>query len=445
MLCKKIHSFSYASLLAAACMSASCAFAAEAARVEFASGAAVAASAGGVLRNLSKGSVLEPGETVRTAANARAQLRFTDGGMVSLQPDTEFRIDEYAFNASEPGKEKGFFSLVRGGLRTITGLIGRSTRSNYQVNTTVATIGIRGTEYSALFTGGTDGTLSLATGEGIVEICNAGGCVTVAGGESAIVTGANSQPRRVDEPPVLPPSRFDAVQSGNVFSTAENRTSSGSIPTFGPALKSGGGFNVAIAGQKNGADHLESLSGVTANFGSSSELMDGTTATPTTIKTKKVDSSFARDGEVGWGYWASGNRNGSDALSHVHYVVGTPMTVTGSTNMASATYKLAGYTMPTTASGVAGSSVSGSMVISIGGGYVSGNLSLSVGINGATVGYSGIAITTSPGPQFSGGSASTIDFRGFMAGSTGQYAPVVYQMNGGTLGMLSGAAVFQRQ
>src|SRR5690606_22462412 len=65
--------------------------AAGAARVEFVSGEVLAVSSAGAERALSRGAELASGETIRTGDNARAQLRFSDGAMMSLQPQTEFR------------------------------------------------------------------------------------------------------------------------------------------------------------------------------------------------------------------------------------------------------------------------------------------------------------------------------------------------------------------
>jgi hypothetical protein len=59
------------------------------------------------------------------------------------------RIDEFRFAGKEDGSERAFFSLVKGGLRKITGIIGRINNKNYQMSTAVATIGIRGTHYLA--------------------------------------------------------------------------------------------------------------------------------------------------------------------------------------------------------------------------------------------------------------------------------------------------------
>ncbi|MBV5276984.1 FecR domain-containing protein, partial [bacterium] len=95
----------------------------------------------------------------------------------------DFRVDDYQYSGKTDGQEKGFFSLLKGGLRTITGLVGRSNRDNYKVTTSVATIGIRGTEYTGAFNSAT-GELVVNTGEGLVEVCNGAGCMMLAPGQS---------------------------------------------------------------------------------------------------------------------------------------------------------------------------------------------------------------------------------------------------------------------
>ena len=115
-----------------------------AANVEFAVGDVQAINAAGVARSLGKGARIVSSETIRTT-DGRVQLRFDDGAILSLQPNTEFRIDNYQFNGQQDGKERGFFSLLKGGLRALTGLVGRVNKETYKVTTSIATIGIRGT------------------------------------------------------------------------------------------------------------------------------------------------------------------------------------------------------------------------------------------------------------------------------------------------------------
>ncbi len=104
----------------------------------------------GATRPLTRNSRILKGDTLRTAHNTHTQIRFKDGALVALRPDTEFHISDYNYNGAEDGTERGIFELIKGGFRTITGAIGHRNKQNYRVNTTVATIGIRGTHYGLM-------------------------------------------------------------------------------------------------------------------------------------------------------------------------------------------------------------------------------------------------------------------------------------------------------
>jgi len=115
-----------------------------AAQVIYAFGQVQASAAAGKARQLRKGDRVFPGETVATR-RGRAQIRFTDGGFASLQPHTQYRIDDYHFEGRADGQERSFLSLIKGSVRLVTGIIGKSHRKNFRLKTKVATIGIRGT------------------------------------------------------------------------------------------------------------------------------------------------------------------------------------------------------------------------------------------------------------------------------------------------------------
>jgi hypothetical protein len=193
--------------------------------VDFAVGNVTAVTAGGQSRALAKGAQLDEGETINTN-NGRAQLRFTDGAYVSLQPESAFRIDQYRFEGKVDGSEKGLFSLLKGGLRTITGLVGRNNRKNYQISTSVATIGIRGTEYTIQYGESITGTV----GEGEIEVCNGAGCLSVSDGESYYVQNQDLRPvltnKRTDLPPPEPTKPLSNFVQG------ETTDQAGSINQF---------------------------------------------------------------------------------------------------------------------------------------------------------------------------------------------------------------------
>jgi hypothetical protein len=69
------------------------------------------------------------------------------------------------------------------------------------MSTTVATLGIRGTEYTMQLNGGLSGSVA----EGEIEVCNAGGCLAVAAGQSYYVPDASTKPIFSNKQTYLPP------------------------------------------------------------------------------------------------------------------------------------------------------------------------------------------------------------------------------------------------
>lgn len=175
-------------------------FAAPAARVEFAHGNVTVQAADGRSRALTRGATIEAGDTINTN-DGRAQLRFTDDGFVSLYSQTLFRVDEYRWDGVTNGKERSLLSLLKGGLRTVTGRLARVNKKAYMMTTAVATIGIRGTEYTMQLNGGLAGSVA----EGEIEVCNAGGCLAVPAGLSYFVADVNTKPAFSEKQTYLAP------------------------------------------------------------------------------------------------------------------------------------------------------------------------------------------------------------------------------------------------
>lgn len=104
----------------------------------------------GELRQAKRRSKIYPGESVITKSEASIKMRFTDGGIISMVADSEFRIDTYHFEDKAQGENKVVMTLLKGGLRSITGLIGGKDKKAYKMKTAVSVIGIRGTDYHLL-------------------------------------------------------------------------------------------------------------------------------------------------------------------------------------------------------------------------------------------------------------------------------------------------------
>ena len=132
---------------------------AEAGRIMYASGEA------NLIRDreipATKGMAVETGDTLVTGANGRIQLLMADGDRIALRPNTRFSIDEYSgptrvrpgepVPETRPASWRSFYSLAKGGFRTLTQSLGQRDAASYQVRTPVATIGIRGTDYTLLY------------------------------------------------------------------------------------------------------------------------------------------------------------------------------------------------------------------------------------------------------------------------------------------------------
>ena len=87
------------------------------------------------------------GDRITTGMGSTAYIAMDDGAEIYLKEDSIIKISTYVITSGFDKDSSSVLDLIRGGLRKITGSIGASALSNYQVQTGLATIGIRGTEY----------------------------------------------------------------------------------------------------------------------------------------------------------------------------------------------------------------------------------------------------------------------------------------------------------
>lgn len=111
----------------------------------------VQVSRGGKAIPLKKGDAVQVGDVILTGPTSNAQVRMSDGAVIAIRAQTEFKISEYSFNGKADGTEKASLSLVKGGVRAVTGVIGRENKDNLKVDAVVATIGIRGTGFNIVY------------------------------------------------------------------------------------------------------------------------------------------------------------------------------------------------------------------------------------------------------------------------------------------------------
>ena len=471
--------------------------AAPAGRVNFAIGNVSRSGDGSGPERLRRGSVVNTGDTIKTA-RGRVQIRFNDGGYMSLKPNTEFRIDEFEFDSKPSGARKGFFSLLRGGLRTITGLIGKRDRNSYRLKTRVATIGIRGTAFGV----NDDGVaVDLTTLVGFIESCNAGGCVIGAPGAVAKYV-SDTAPATVSNDSsnsnTTSASEEDNQDQQEAVTLAKEDVAIGerTVEEVTSGLPSGPGYALALAfsdgdiveGSFNPG--LNAGDPVNATFVGTNSALVGYEGPAPNVGSRSLGSNvaveFGADGIIGWGRWVNGVTGGIGSNSHPgaldltggspfslshHYVLGKPTELMPQAGIVN--YVLLTSTTPTLVSGEGNPSDnrlnSGGLVADFGAGTVKLDLNVTAKVDGFVRNFSvddlnmGIAQLGDAnthafagsdlrkvvnGDECSGG--CFIKAEGFFAGANAARAGLAYEFNTGKSSgagpqeRVQGAAAFKR-
>jgi hypothetical protein len=452
-------------------------------KIDFAVGDVTVRGADGTPRRLLKGTEVKTGDNISTH-NGRAQIRFSDGSYVSLQPNTEFDIRDFVFEGKADGSEKVFFQLLKGALRTVTGLVGRVHRDSYKIATPTATIGIRGT--GGLIRIGDDGSTRVTGTSGVWSLTNNGGSIDIPAGTSGYAgPNTNVPPERTSQGPTLPPPQAGPLQT---YVAGENRDSQGnpssiplppvsSTPTMlgtGPGFLVGGFVDpckgdTTCNGGKGGNQATLSPPAVAAVFDGSGRLIqfvmsNGSTSDGTyaLVAGTGTHAEFGADGVLAWGRWTGDvSKDGAPFSTFpgdggLHYVVGQPTPIATLPIGVTFTYHLIGATQPTLAFGVtppgtfSGTLVGDFLNNKVGlnftvttsatainmqtAGFSTGlNPSSEVGINRGASTFGGTIVATTP-------STNTAVISGFFAGSVATHAGMSYLINNS----ITGVAAFQR-
>ena len=110
-------------------------------------GGALIRSDDGGRSDVARGMVISVGDEIETLANGHVHIRFIDDALVSVRPNSRLSIDRYEFDASRPERSAVKFSLSEGVTRAISGEAAKSARDRFRLNTPVAAIGVRGTDF----------------------------------------------------------------------------------------------------------------------------------------------------------------------------------------------------------------------------------------------------------------------------------------------------------
>lgn len=394
------------------------------ARVDFATGNVTALGADGRSRPLAKGAEIEVGETIATQ-QGRAQLRFADGAYMSLQPQTEFKVEEFKFAGKADGSENIVMNLLKGGMRTITGLIGRTNRNAYRLKTDVATIGIRGTEYTVRYTN----SIEVFVSDGAISVDNQSGSFVVPGGTGVMVSNQNTPPQQTDQKPVLPPESPAQQEQEEVTQRTTDpvnpiQESQPPAPLLTGTFGGSFAWGSFAAGGGIGSSPEITLDG----SGTLTEFLDtseGAVLQKVTTATRIRDGN---DGIVAWGRWVDGQMtsNGSPVTltEPLLYIVGLPATNIPMTGPGF--YTMVGGVATCVGSGCTTATILQGSTISLNFGTGAANLAMQINLNGSVGGTYTFAQTSGGlsggtlgfGGTLTGGSASSsgVGVQGFVAG-----------------------------
>lgn len=163
-------------------------------KVLFVHGKVIVISTDDLYRQTIKGGNIYQGDIITTAAASSLQLDMVDGGYFAIRPNSEIKINEYVYQKKRTDRVST--TLLKGGLRSITGAIGQANKKSFVLNTPIATVGIRGTDLVAFYLSDQDAALKAEqTGTAV----QSGSYLKVQSGEALLATEAGIQPVKPNE------------------------------------------------------------------------------------------------------------------------------------------------------------------------------------------------------------------------------------------------------
>jgi hypothetical protein len=245
--------------LALALLPVSAALAAPAGQISETTGYVTVTNAQQAPVSAKKGSGVESGQVITTGANGQAVIRFQDGQVIALKSNSIFKVNKYTYDQAYPEKGESFFSLLQGGLRAVTGLIGGQNKAGWRLATPTATMGIRGTDFFVVI----DQATYLKVTGGAVSATNTGGQLVVVANEAGVITSASVAGVSV---PVssLPAGLFAEIEAMSLTGAlsgaaaggagAAGTTMIGGVPAWVVGIGIAAGAGAAAAGGGGGGD-----------------------------------------------------------------------------------------------------------------------------------------------------------------------------------------------
>ncbi len=190
-------------------------------------------SADSARQPLHAGTVVRVNDRISTDSNGHVHIRFIDEALLSVRPDSELEIQRYDFNRNDPASVSIKLNLVEGVTRSISGEGAHVNRERFRLNTPIAAIGVRGTDFAV---SASEGSVRALVNEGAIVVapfsreclvdtfgpCSAN-AVELSQSNLQMVALDRSQPL----PRLLPATDERGALSGNLVAAGEERLVAG--------------------------------------------------------------------------------------------------------------------------------------------------------------------------------------------------------------------------
>lgn len=146
---------------------------------------------------------------ITTAGKSYAVLKFEDGQVVAMQPNSSLHVREYRYEPRQMEKSNILFSMLKGGMRFVTGLVGQHNKEAFSLSTSNATIGIRGTEFMVVMG---NSPMYGHVVSGSISMTNPAGTTVFGSGQYAVVASATTLPAAISAA-ALPAGTFTQLDA----------------------------------------------------------------------------------------------------------------------------------------------------------------------------------------------------------------------------------------
>lgn len=103
-------------------------------------------------RVIKHGEQISDRDALMTGPDGHVHLRMIDKAFIALRPNSQLKLEEYRFTPKQPANDRARLLLKNGSMRSVSGKLAKRNKARYRLNTPVAAIGVRGTDYTVITT-----------------------------------------------------------------------------------------------------------------------------------------------------------------------------------------------------------------------------------------------------------------------------------------------------